>query len=343
MKLLVAEIFHVLVASAFSFGFALGLVALLAWMFRVRDPSVRLVMFLLPVAKLGWELARGIPAGAFFWARQSGAKQDLGSFNLGFAVRDWVPAPHLALGAISSGTTYPQSAADLFATALTRRVSSHALLVAVVAMLGVFALLLGRRVARITRAPRDRRTVATRAVGLRTARVLVSDAYQGVPFAGGTLRPWVCFSRYTWDALSTEEREAVLAHELAHLRHHDLLVLSLVALAADLFWFVPFARWLPRILGEQCELRADAAAVRRGTDATILAATLVHVAELVAQAQPAPTLAFVRPGAEPLLARRVARLVEPPRARGRIAGVAVVLGVALVAGMVLRAVTFGNP
>jgi beta-lactamase regulating signal transducer with metallopeptidase domain len=198
------------------------------------------------------------------------------------------------------------------------------------------ALVLRRRLA-------GARVLEERRLGLRTVRVLVSDGAGAVPCAGGVLRPWICVPPALVAALSIEEREAVIAHELAHVRHHDVVLLLAVGLARAVFGFVPGAGRLARAIREQCEVAADAAAAAT-VPRTALASAIVRVADQVRRAPcpPEHRLAIVRPGS--VLARRVRTLLDeqaPPGARWRVA--LRVLGVAVVAATVFRATTFGNP
>jgi len=61
-----------------------------------------------------------------------------------------------------------------------------------------------------------------------------------------------------WDAV---ERRAVMAHEYAHIHHHDFYFLILAAINQAAFWFNPLAWWLTRRIGYLAEARSDAAAI----------------------------------------------------------------------------------
>ncbi|MGZ3420497.1 MAG: M56 family metallopeptidase [Polyangiales bacterium] len=327
-------LFNVLVSGAFSFLGALLLVSLVTW--RTRDGGFRLALLLLPFAKLAYEIARGVPHGAFFWEKAHGARQELGSFVVGFGLDHGLPVLRMSLGALWKGRTYPQSAADILATALSRKVSPSAPAIVAAALIAVGLALVIRRATRTAR--RSGTVVERRRVGLRTVSILLSTRAH-VPFAGGVLRPWICFPESMYRALPPSERDAVIEHELAHLRHHDVLLLGAVHVLRDLFWFVPGISRLVRAVVAQCELRADAAARARGVDGATLASALVRVAESM-QGEP-PMLAFA--GRKPLLARRVSRLLASPLVvstarRWMQAGL-----VFVIASFVLRAITGGNP
>ena len=332
-----------------SLGLALGACKLCG----IERGRLRALVLAAPLFKAGFELARGIPEGAFFWAKLAGAHQELGSFQLGLGLElPVIPVIAFSLGALFHGHTYPQSGADVLATVLSKRLSPllpgvlGALLLAF-ALLGLSRFLLES--ARGVRARRDllrdARCVETRVLGRRTVRIFVSECWQGVPCAGGLWRPWLCMPAHVERALGAEEREAVIAHELAHLAHHDLLLLSVTRLAALLFGFVPGARWLARKVQAECELAADARAVR-SVPALTLASALVRVAELCQPQRSAAgaQLAFLRPGQA--LRERVQILIagtdvtthaRPLRVLARWALAALVITT------ILRAAIFNNP
>lgn len=342
--------FNLLVNAAISLLAALGLALGACRLFGIEHGRARALLLSAPLFKAGYEIARGIPEGAFFWAKLHGARQELGSFKLGFGLEfPVIPVIDLSLGALFQGHDYPQSAADLLAGVLSKGVAPALPLVLGALLLSLALLGFARFVfearrgvlaqrALLATAPRE-----TRPCGRRMVRIFVSDDWQGVPCAGGVFRPWVCMSAQLERALSADERNAVIAHELAHLAHHDLLLLSATRLIAQVLFFVPGARWLVHRVQVECELAADRRATR-SVSALTLASALVRVAELCQQRAQAPAqLSFLRPGralherVETLIASAGSVPVSPQRK--------VVLHYALTAlaiAMVLRAALFHN-
>jgi RND family efflux transporter MFP subunit len=64
-----------------------------------------------------------------------------------------------------------------------------------------------------------------------------------VPLAG---RPHLALPEELWNSLELAQQEAVLAHELAHLRRRDHWVRRLEALVCGLYWWYPVAWWARR-------------------------------------------------------------------------------------------------
>ena len=128
---------------------------------------------------------------------------------------------------------------------------------------------------------------------------------QALALCVGLIHPRAYLSSGLIAALSDQERDIVLAHELQHVRARDNLRLLLVDLVMGPRW----GRALRADLYLAAELRADQAAVDRGHRPADVAATLVHVCRLTRKAA-TPNLAFARHGVE----ARVAALLQPPPA-----------------------------
>jgi BlaR1 peptidase M56 len=329
-----------------SIALALGACALL----RIERGRLRALLLCAPLFKAAWEVARGIPRESFFWAKLEGARQELGSFQVGFGLeRPLTPVVNFSLGALFRGQNYPQSAADVLAGLLSKRVSPSAPVV-LGALLGSLVLFGLARCAwdswrgfRARRAIlRTARVVEIRDLGVRKVRLVLSEAWQGVPFAAGLVRPWLCLPARVARALSVEEREAVIAHELAHLAHHDLLLLSLAQLFSQALSFVPGARWLVRRVQAECEIAADRRASQYVSPLS-LASALVRVAELSRESVVVSTLSFMRPGSS-LRVRVQTLLTSPglaaPPLRVRLGRYALFM---LVLAALARASLFGNP
>jgi len=112
--------------------------------------------------------------------------------------------------------------------------------------------------------------------------------------------------------LSRPDRaDAVLTHEMGHIRHHDWLFLILSHALVAVLWFNPFVWRLQTELARQSEHAADAWAVRL-IDRTDYADALVAMAR---GARPHAALGMAGPSSD--LAGRVAAVLDASRGRGR--------------------------
>lgn len=348
MNVLGAALWNLLLNAAVSLAFALLGAALAARLARVRHPRLAIVLLVTPFVKAAYEIARGIPSTSFFWAKLAGATQEVGSFRVGLGiVAPVIPNFQLVLGALSDHHDYNQSIADVAATVLTRYVATWlpATLgcgLAALVSLRVIAWTVRRVRARRAHdaAVRSARLLELRRLQMRTVRVAIVDVPGLVPFAFGVLKPWVCIPRLTFDALSCREREAVIAHELAHLRFLDGPLLAFVDVMATAFWFVPGVPAASRAIRAHVELGADAEAART-TPAAMLASALVRVAELARGLPTAHAPGFLGDGH--LLPKRVTALLEMRPASGVLRRCVHLTVTLVVASAILRATTFGNP
>lgn len=343
-------LFDLLVGAAVAFGGALGLALLARRWLRLEHGRLAVLLLAVPLVKAGLALARGVPAGSFLWARLAGAMRERGTLRLGLGLAPpAVPVIDLSFGALAGGVDRPQSLADGLAAAWTRWAGPWGpalvgLALAAAALAGLTRWAVGRWRAARREASRGRagRLVGRCRLGPRDVRLLRGDGVEGVPCAGGLLRPWIWLPGATWDALSPGERAAIIAHELAHLRWLDGPVLTLVGALRAAFGFVPGAAWLARRIAIELELAADEDA-SRATSATALASALVRVAER-ACGEPAPALPLALLTPRGALGERVGRLLGPPdRVRPRWARVGCAAGAWLAAAAVVRATLFGYP
>lgn len=338
-----AYAFSVLVSAAIAFAFACLVFLLARRPFFARRPRLLALVFAVPFAKVLVEVARGVPKGAFFWEQLRGAWPDSGTFQLGLGFDRYGPVVRFLFGAVSRGVSRSQTAADGLARLLDRRLHFHGsvaigllLLCVTCAMVVRELVALGRGSLACRRHARAGRVLETRRLFLRRVDVVLSPTWHGAPFAGGLLRPCVVVSEASWSALDLAEREAVLQHELSHLRWFDGVTLGLARVARSALWFVPGAGAALRRFAEQCEIAADADAIHHGASPEVLASALVHTGETVLR-EPTPLLALSERSG---LVRRVHHLLDgaAPLPFGRWP----VVATALVVLAVLRMTTFGH-
>lgn len=97
------------------------------------------------------------------------------------------------------------------------------------------------------------------------------------PFTFGILRPKIVLPP-SWTRWSGERVEAVLLHEMAHLRRHDVRSECAALAACALAWFNPLA-WMARaFLRREAELSCDQEVLARGIPRSGYAAALVEIA-----------------------------------------------------------------
>ena len=88
---------------------------------------------------------------------------------------------------------------------------------------------------------------------------LCRNALAATPMLMGLFRPRILLPER---AYTEEELQAVLLHELTHLRRGDVLVKWLAVLACAVHWFNPMAWLLRRELDRACELACDESVIR---------------------------------------------------------------------------------
>ena len=274
----------------------------------------------LPFVKVTWLVAAGVPAGAYVASAFAGQRWDLGSFQLGLALRPPMAVPRVVaeLGAQRADAWYGLSVGDGVTHFLVTRGLSWALLLVVVVLTLVAALKLGFRLSVWCRhARQDRRQQAwARRLGETSVfgrRVFLLERVDAQPSAvAGVFRPCVWVSK-ALVAAPAEVRAAAIEHELCHLRHADVPTFALLGVVADALWFLPGRAYLLRRIHARAELAADTGALRRGADPLALAQAILCEAE-------GRRLALALNGS--VVLERVARLTSRtplPRRRARLA------------------------
>lgn len=131
------------------------------------------------------------------------------------------------------------------------------------------------------------------------------------PVLAGWWRPVILVPAGFLSGLPPKQVEALLLHELAHVRRHDVLVGRLQAVVETLLFFHPATWWISRRVREVREACCDDLVVQAGRGRAVYAKALTALAERAV----ADTRSGWAPAAAdgPLL-HRIRRLVIPPEA-----------------------------
>lgn len=128
------------------------------------------------------------------------------------------------------------------------------------------------------------------------------------PIVLGWWRPAILVPVGLLSGLPPKQVEALLLHEIAHIRRHDVLVSRLQALAEVLLFFHPATWWVSRQVRQTREACCDDLAVRCGTDRTIYARALTSVAE---RAVGRPSVGWAPSAGDGSLLTRIRRVLSP--------------------------------
>lgn len=164
---------------------------------------------------------------------------------------------------------------------------------------------------------------------IRRAIEVTESSQVDVPTVIGWVKPLVLLPASAISGLSTEQLEAVIAHELAHVRRHDYLV-NLHQLAMEtVFFYHPAVWWVSHRMRVEREECCDDIAVHMTGDRVGYAKVLVWLEE--SRTQPtAATLGMASDGGS--LLGRVRRLVSTPSQTASIGPLAITVALALVIG-----------
>ncbi len=171
-----------------------------------------------------------------------------------------------------------------------------------------------------------------RRLGIEHAVTLLESSMAPVPAVVGWLRPVILVPASAFAGLTPQQLEAILAHELAHVRRHDYLVNLLQAVVETLLFYHPAVWWVSSQVRQERESCCDDLAVAVCGDRLGYARALAALEGLRT-----PRLALGADGGS--LLRRIRRLAGAPEGIPEAAGGA---PVAWVAGALVLAVLLGG-
>ena len=168
----------------------------------------------------------------------------------------------------------------------------------------------------------------------RSIRFIGSTVVQ-VPSVVGWLRPVVLMPLGCVTGLSTIQIEAILVHELAHIRRHDYLVSVFQSMVEAVLFYHPAVWWVSKQLRKEREYCCDDLAVRIGKDSFAYAKALSLLEENRSSAY------FTALGANGgVLTMRIKRLLgyEENPAVSRLASLALLAVIVLAGGLWIGAI-----
>ncbi len=117
-------------------------------------------------------------------------------------------------------------------------------------------------------------------IGVRRAVELTESALVQVPTVIGWLKPVILLPASVLTGLSGEQLEAILAHELAHIRRHDYLVNMFQTVIEIVGFYHPAVWWVSHRIRAERENCCDDIAVRVCGDGVVYAKALTAIEEL---------------------------------------------------------------
>ena len=104
---------------------------------------------------------------------------------------------------------------------------------------------------------------------------LVSSRQTVEPGVFGIVKPVLMWPAGIEDRLSDEQIDAILAHEVAHVRHRDNLAAVVHMLVEAVFWFHPLTWWIGARLVDERERACDEDVVQRGMAPDVYAESIL--------------------------------------------------------------------
>lgn len=144
-------------------------------------------------------------------------------------------------------------------------------------------------------------------LGLRRMVKIIQSSLVQIPFVVGALKPVILLPASALFGLSPEQLEALLAHELAHIRRHDFAVNIVQTLVETLLFYHPAIWWLSRRVRQEREHCCDDLAISVCGDVASYARMLVSVEGLRGRM---PQAAVAASGGS--LVERIRRLLPSP-------------------------------
>ncbi len=137
--------------------------------------------------------------------------------------------------------------------------------------------------------------------------IFTSPVLNGSPFVAGLLSPTIFIPSHLSECLSRKEYEAVLAHEIEHIRNRDVFIRFVLDIITSIFWWIPI-KWLRNKIEEGQEISCDYQCRKYDVDPVDLASAICKSAK---HKQNHPTHVFAHHLTQHKTLKRVKILLQP--------------------------------
>jgi len=103
------------------------------------------------------------------------------------------------------------------------------------------------------------------------------------PGVFGVFRPVLLLPEGIFERLTPAQLEAVIAHELGHVRHRDNLIAAIHMFVETIFWFHPLVWWIGKRMVEERERACDEEVLRLGSEPRVYAEGILNICKLYAE------------------------------------------------------------
>jgi beta-lactamase regulating signal transducer with metallopeptidase domain len=142
------------------------------------------------------------------------------------------------------------------------------------------------------------------------ALVISESALVKIPVVVGYLKPMILFPVGAVNQLTSEEVEAVLAHEIAHLVRNDFIHNLIQSAIEVIFYYHPAVWWISAVVRSERENCCDDLAIQVCGNSFTYARALVRLQEVGSSS---PALALPFSGSKNHLLKRVKRILNQPQ------------------------------
>lgn len=314
-------IFHLFLNSLFVFLILTCFVEFFLFMFKVDHARLRYVYRLFPLLKLPFDLlVLGIYGENLFI--------NFNPFSCEMYMHEFITylLPHQMQTDLSPGEHF------VIPTYLAAQIPAASLQFFIWGVIIISLLAIGRKIFLFIKSKNDLEKILSRSTSCSRkifnshllnclnqlkVRLLVSDQIH-IPFAANL--HYIVMPSHLIAKLSQEEFEAVIVHELEHLRWKDPVLKLLSGLICSLFWWIPSSWWLKRLEGEQ-EQACDAQVYHYGINTHALATAMIKVVKRARylQCQFSAICPFDSPKNSHI--KRLEKILQPnhPRKKGALA------------------------
>ena len=270
---MIALVNHLWQSAAFAAGCWLLTMAL-----RHNQAHLRYRLWMLASAKFLVPLSLLIAAGGWLQARLHTPIAQPAGFSI---VMEGLTEPFAANGHAAPAVAVPDDADAISPAAASDPFGWLLPLLLAAWACGTLVLLAGwaRRWAQLRRAVQ----AATPLMTIGNVKVLVTQSRME-PGVFGVLRPVILVPHGIRERLSSAQFDAILAHELCHVRRRDNLIAMLQMAVEALFWFFPVVWWVRQGLLEERERACDEAVLDSRREAMVYAEGILNVCKFYVEA-----------------------------------------------------------